>query len=140
MLKGDFVFVYGTLRKGQRADLTKMGGGVTFISKDVINGLMYHIGTYPGVKTIDTVVTPFNPEKPIIQGEIFRIEHPNIITLMDAYEGYPSLFDRQEILTRSTKKVWVYTYVPPVREEARIRSGDWVRNQVTDINNDRRTA
>lgn len=133
MKKGDLIFVYGTLRKGERADLSKKQSnfGVLYIGDDEINGMMYHFGAYPGV-----VAAPgeFDPRKPIVHGEVFLARDASIIALLDAYEGYPSFFDRCQIGTRSGRTVWVYTYPHPVTKEQHIQGGDWVRNRQLQVN------
>jgi gamma-glutamylcyclotransferase (GGCT)/AIG2-like uncharacterized protein YtfP len=134
MLKNDLLLVYGTLRQGERADLRRESHhfDVTFIGLDEINGRMYHIGTYPGVKDVSV---KFNPNAPKIVGEVFSIRNPSITALLDAYEGYDSespqsgLYNRTQVYTKKGRLVWVYTYNPIVRQEQLIESGDWCRNR-----------
>lgn len=135
MNKGDFLFVYGTLRRGQRASLQREAHkfDVKFCGEDRINGRMYHLGAYPGVKRIGHTVD-FQDNQPLISGEIFFIKHPSVVALMDAYEGYNSddprlgLFNRVQVEAESGKMVWVYLYNPPVTSDQLITSGDWCRN------------
>jgi gamma-glutamylcyclotransferase (GGCT)/AIG2-like uncharacterized protein YtfP len=132
--KGDFIFVYGTLRRGQRADLQKQqhNFGVTFCGEDRINGLMYHLGAYPGLKLLSERV--FTPEFPVICGELFRIRETAMVAIMDAYEGYdadnPSqgLYNRHQVVTEGGRTAWVYCYNFPVTSDQLIESGDWVKN------------
>lgn len=128
MDKGDFIFVYGTLRKGERADLSKQTGqfGVTYIGLDAINGGLYHLGSYPGVKA---AAEPFDADKPLVHGEVFLIRDLSIVSLLDAYEGYPHLYDRIQIESAAGRKVWVYIYQHPVTSDQQIQSGDWVKNR-----------
>jgi gamma-glutamylcyclotransferase (GGCT)/AIG2-like uncharacterized protein YtfP len=133
MKKGDFIIVYGTLRRGQRADLQKQSHnfGVSYVGNDRINGKLYHLGAYPGVKLFRH---SFDPNLPMVSGEVFYIKETALVAIMDAYEGYdadnPSagLYDRQEVETENGRKVWVYTYNYPVTPDQLIESGDWVRN------------
>lgn len=127
MKKGDLIFVYGTLRKGERADLNKQASqfGVTYIGEDCINGKLYHLGAYPGVKTEAGV---FCPDKPLVYGEVFRARDTSITAMLDAYEGYPYLYDRLQTETDKGRTVWVYVYNHPVTSDQQIESGDWVRN------------
>jgi gamma-glutamylcyclotransferase (GGCT)/AIG2-like uncharacterized protein YtfP len=130
--KGDCLFVYGTLRRGERADLQKQAHnfGVSFMGIDVINGKMYHLGAYPGVKNL---VVEFDSNLPIVYGEVFRIHEPSIVALMDAYEGYDAdeptrgLYNRSQVFTEKERPVWVYSYNPPVTEDQRIDTGDWCK-------------
>lgn len=134
--KGDLIFVYGTLRKGQRADLSKQQGnfGASFVCEDDINGRMYHLGTYPGVKADSQ--DAFDKHLTSVHGEIFRIMHESIIALMDAYEGYnpdnptTGLYNRIKTTTKRGRTVWVYTYNFPVRDEQFIENGDWCKADI----------
>ena len=142
MLKGDLVFVYGTLRQGERMDLTKqkMNFAVSFLSKDKINGKMYTLGTFPGVKD---VFGRFDPNAPTIIGEVYKIRGPSIIAILDAYESYipdnptQGLYDRCQVRTERGRLAWVYTYNGPVIPEQRIESGDWCRNRATSVSGQR---
>lgn len=139
MQKDDYIFVYGTLRRGEVADLRKQAHNfdVLFVCNDAVNGQLYHIGAYPGAKILQPVQPEFDPDKPIIVGEVFRIRHPAITAILDAYEGYNSdapehgLFDRCIVPSMSGKDVWIYTYVPPVRTEQEIVTGDWCKTSIS---------
>jgi gamma-glutamylcyclotransferase (GGCT)/AIG2-like uncharacterized protein YtfP len=134
MKKGDLVFVYGTLRRGERASLTKefYQYGVTFVGEDIINGKMYHLGGFPGIKVTNI---QFNDSDPRIHGEVFLIRDQSIIAVLDAYENYDEesplngMYDRVEVETFKGRPVWVYVYNGPVLEAQRIQSGDWCKNR-----------
>jgi gamma-glutamylcyclotransferase (GGCT)/AIG2-like uncharacterized protein YtfP len=138
MKKGDLILVYGTLRKGERADLSSgfYSYGVDFIGPDRVNGRLYHLGAFPGVKGLSHDFA-FHEDAPVVTGEVFRIRDQSIVALLDAYEGYRSeepdrgLYDRQQAMTEIGRKVWVYTYNGMIHEDQRIASGDWVRNRDT---------
>lgn len=127
-LKGDLLFVYGTLRKGEAADLSKgqSAWGVDYLATDEINGCLYHIGAYPGAKLES--MPEFDPTKPAIVGEVFRTRDQSIIAILDAYEGYPYLYTRLQTMTRDGRLVWVYVYNPPVIPDQLIESGDWKKD------------
>lgn len=135
MKKGDFILVYGTLRRGERADLAKQqhNFGVSFRGNDAVNGLMYHLGAYPGVKITPAMERGFDPKLPIIRGELFLIREPSVVAILDAYEGYDSdspergLYNRFKVETEKSRMAWIYTYNPPVTEDQRIESGDWCK-------------
>jgi gamma-glutamylcyclotransferase (GGCT)/AIG2-like uncharacterized protein YtfP len=137
MKKGDFIFVYGTLRRGERADLTKQfyAYGVDFVTKDKINGRLYHLGSFPGLKVDKSV--EFQANKPIVFGEVFRIRDLSICAILDAYEGYQpdsptmGLYNRSKVETEEGRTVWAYTYNHPVIEDQRIEGGDWCKNRET---------
>jgi gamma-glutamylcyclotransferase (GGCT)/AIG2-like uncharacterized protein YtfP len=125
MKKGDLLFVYGTLRKGERADLSRSSHSmcVDFVGEDRINGEMYNLGWYPGLKT--TTREFVKPDEPIVEGDVFRIRSSSVVPFLDAYEGYPNLYNRIETRTASGKVVWVYTYNHAVSESQLVRAGNW---------------
>lgn len=137
MKKGDRVFVYGTLRRGERADIRKFcARDVIFCCDDVISARMYHIGSFPGVKLVAGEKV-WQPRLPSVVGEVFRIIHPSVTALLDAYEGYdadhPEMghYDRCEVETKSGLLVWVYLYNPMVIPDQLIESGDWCKSPST---------
>lgn len=125
MKKGDFVFVYGTLRRGERADLARQQHhfDARYVGEDKICGNIYDLGWYPGAKE----VADFNLDGNIIHGDLFKVQNDALCVLLDAYEGYPHLYNRQEVLTEGGRKAWVYTYNGEVSAEALIPSGDWTK-------------
>jgi gamma-glutamylcyclotransferase (GGCT)/AIG2-like uncharacterized protein YtfP len=140
MLKGELLLVYGTLRSGERMDLQKQSHNfdVSFVSKDRINGKMYSLGGFPGVKDVRIGrALPFDPKLPTVTGEVFKIRGQSIVAILDAYEGYnadnPEFghYNRHQVMTERGRYVWVYTFNPAVFPEQLIESGDWCKNRVT---------
>ena len=43
------VFVYGTLRQGELRDITRMRPAGRFIGRASVSGVLYHLGSYPGL-------------------------------------------------------------------------------------------
>lgn len=134
MKKGDLLFVYGTLRKGERADLSKSQGhfNTCYVGNDSINGLLYHLGAYPGLKLLsEESEEDFNPAFPSVLGEVFIIQDSSAAAILDAYEGYDAndpkcgLYDRTKILTKAGRLVWVYVYNHYISEDQLIETGDW---------------
>lgn len=115
MKKGDFLFVYGTLRLGESADLSRTGKAL-FVESSKIDGDLYNLGWFPGVK-LGTGNT--------VKGDLFLIEDESITPQLDRYEGHPTLFCRKQIGRRDDGDVWVYEYNGPVKAELRLESGDW---------------
>lgn len=134
MQKGDLIFVYGTLRHGERADLSKQqhNFGVSYLGEDDINGELFHLGAFPGLKAEGG---SFNHKNPTVHGEVFRIRETSIITILDCYELYnpdnpkSGLYDRIQTETAQGRTVWVYIYNGATLPEQKIDSGDWVKNR-----------
>jgi gamma-glutamylcyclotransferase (GGCT)/AIG2-like uncharacterized protein YtfP len=126
--KGDYIFVYGTLRRGERADLSRHETefGVKYLNTDTINGVIHNLGGFPGLKR-DGVEYKFDSTAPQVTGEVFRIKDECIVAILDAYEGYPHMYGRECVETQKGKKVWVYTYNYGVSDDSIISSGDWVK-------------
>ena len=132
MKKGDFVFVYGTLRSGERADLFKSSKSFSIVpmGKDAINGKLYHLGGFPGVKLLPGV-TEFNDKLDRVLGEVGMVKDASIGALLDTYEGYDSdapkqgLYDRELVESMTGRLVWVYTYNHVVMDDQLIETGDW---------------
>lgn len=126
MLKGDYLFVYGTLRRGENSDLSRNASQIDYIGRDRINGHLYNLGWYPGVRGAPhTIKEGFDPEKPTVIGDVFRIRDAGIAAHLDAYEGYPNLYSRNVVLTEKGVKAWVYTYNDETSPDRLIENGDW---------------
>jgi len=132
--KGDELFVYGTLRQGERADLSRSASkfSVEFLGKDAINGKLYHLGAYPGLKLISGLdPLDFDTSKPLVVGEVFYVKDESVCSLLDAYEGYNSenpsqgLYNRAQVASRNGRILWAYTYNPRVTDDQLIETGDW---------------
>lgn len=124
--KGDYVFVYGTLRRGERADLAKESHhfNARFVGEDRVNGDIYNLGWYPGA-SVPEESSPFSPDHHSVVGDVFLVREDSLGVLLDAYEGYPNLYDRKEVQSEGGKRVWIYTYNGPLSPEHLIPSGDW---------------
>lgn len=132
MKAGDNLFVYGSLRVGEAADLSQRQG-VEKIGADCINGKLYSVGWYPGVKAEPG---QFDTNLDVVHGDLFKITDDVIVPLLDAYEGYPNLFNRIETMTANGEQTWVYIYNLSVTEDRRVADGDWckrVRNATQDL-------
>jgi gamma-glutamylcyclotransferase (GGCT)/AIG2-like uncharacterized protein YtfP len=121
--KGELLFVYGSLRRGERADLSN-NMRASFICPDRINGLLYSVSWFPGLKEVPDIPA-FDYDAPSVVGDVFRLRDDTIIKQLDAYEGYPDLYERLQTVTESGRKVWVYVYNHGVHEDSRVKSGDW---------------
>lgn len=128
---GDYLVVYGTLRKNGGAG--KYMEGAEYIDKAIIPGKLYHLGGFPGLKEGEGKVV----------GELYEIIDPSIHKLLDMYEGYDpdredrSLFIRRKVeveletpdmSTTYTKEAWVYYFNGNVKSNHLIEDGDWLSN------------
>ena len=124
MKPGDYLFVYGSLRRSEAADLS-LRPGCSFICEDSVPGKLYAVGWYPGIKELGESIGSSHR----VKGDVFRFddsdEAKGLINWLDGYEGYPSLFDRRQIVTENGHFAWVYTYNHEVSEAARVHDGDW---------------
>ncbi|HSV54561.1 MAG TPA: gamma-glutamylcyclotransferase family protein [Burkholderiaceae bacterium] len=121
------VFVYGTLRRGDDNDITKLQPAPRFVGPAAIAGTMYHLGGYPGVVLggSGTVV-----------GEVYAIE-PALERVLDEIEElYPQqtdeYFKRSVCVEVGAQRIdcMVYEINPRYAAGARtIPGGDWVRGR-----------
>lgn len=131
MKKGDMIFVYGTLLRGERADITKncLIHSTSLVAPDEINGKLYHIGAFPGVKLVTAPEVAFDKNLPTVRGEVYLIGDQSTVSILDHYESYhddgTGLYNRFQVRTRGDRYVWVYTYNPPVIDDQLIETGDW---------------
>lgn len=113
----DHVFVYGTLKPGQRnAHVARRAGPHTTRQATLTGYHLYHLHPegYP-------CITP-GPQDAIVHGHILTYEHwRKAQPHLDRLEGthlQPPLYHRQRATAHTTdgpQQVWVYTYARPQR-------------------------
>jgi gamma-glutamylcyclotransferase (GGCT)/AIG2-like uncharacterized protein YtfP len=83
------LFVYGTLKRGGRNH--RLLAGQEFLGEACTRPgyALYHLGGFPGL-----VRDPENGET--VRGELWRVDE-RLLPRLDAYEGVPDLFVREEI-------------------------------------------
>ena len=121
------VFAYGTLRRGDDNDITRLEPAPRFIGPAVVRGTLHHLGAYPGMVLGGEAV---------VQGEVYAIT-PALERQLDEIEAlYPQQTD--EYFKRSIRVAVqdallmciVYEINPAYVVGARtILSGDWVRDR-----------
>lgn len=121
------VFVYGTLRKGDSNDITKLIPTPIYIGKSTISGNMYHLGSYPGVT--------LGGENVII-GEIYAITEALEIMLDSIESEFPAQADEyakrdvQVMINQQPLDCIVYEINPVyIQGKPPIASGDWIKNR-----------
>lgn len=119
------VFTYGTLRPSlypavvDRFNLTPVGRGVLYG-----HYAMLHLGHFPGL--VETPVRTHPDAGAAIVGEVVQVTD---LSLLDRYEGYPSLYMRREveIILDDNRRVtsWVYIYNGGPASGKPVPTGDW---------------
>lgn len=107
------VFVYGTLKKGQRAN-HRLGENARLVGTGR-SLTVYEMfgGSFP-------MILYATDGRPVL-GEVYEIEK-NTLDDLDRYEGYPSFYNRRQIYIQLLDhdrlvQAWIY-YIP--------KKGDWV--------------
>ncbi len=96
-MQNNFVFVYGTLRKGYHNH--RLLEDSKYVAEAVITGEMRHLGGFPGVHLHG------NNQ---VHGEIYAVDEPTMASL-DQLEGHPHFYER-EIVETSKGPAWVYLF------------------------------
>jgi gamma-glutamylcyclotransferase (GGCT)/AIG2-like uncharacterized protein YtfP len=121
------VFVYGTLRKSDSNDITKLIPSPVYIGNSQISGNMYHLGGYPGVTLGGANV---------IVGEVYAITEP-LERLLDGIESeYPAQADEydkrdiQVLVNNQMLDCIVYEInTAYIQGKPQITNGDWVKSR-----------
>ena len=87
------VFVYGTLRRGQANDITRLTPAPRFVGSCTIAGTLYHFGSYPGVLLAAPQHGLCAGEQPRVAGEVYAIEAALECQLDAIEEVYPQRHD-----------------------------------------------
>lgn len=121
------VFVYGTLRRGDDNDITRLKPAPVFLGTALVSGTMYDLGAYPGVRL---------GGEGLVQGEVYAIM-PALEAQLDEIEAvYPQ--ERDEYFKRIVPvTVQGRTFACIVYEincryvvgRAVLSGGDWVRER-----------
>jgi gamma-glutamylcyclotransferase (GGCT)/AIG2-like uncharacterized protein YtfP len=135
------VFVYGTLRRGDDNDITRLLPAPQYVGEAVIAGVMYHLGAYPGVILGKPAAGEGGADgrdgrEGRIIGEVYAI-HPALEAKLDEIEMiYPQ--QRDEYFKRDIQVTVggqqldciVYEINPTyVTNRPVIGSGDWVKDR-----------
>ena len=113
---GERVFVYGTLRRGQRNHALLESGRLLgpFITRPLYT--MLDLGAYPAVVPGGSTA---------VTGEVYAVNAQTLASL-DRLEGYPRRYTR-EILETPYGNAWFYIYLGRPGDRRSIGAGDWVR-------------
>jgi gamma-glutamylcyclotransferase (GGCT)/AIG2-like uncharacterized protein YtfP len=122
-----YVFVYGTLRRGELRDINHMQPAPIFVGAGQINGVLFDLGDYPGVQLGGAQW---------VQGEVYQISPELERQLDEIEEVWPQQtgeYERREVMMQcaGTKLTCLIYEVAKRRVLGRrvIASGDWVKCQ-----------
>jgi gamma-glutamylcyclotransferase (GGCT)/AIG2-like uncharacterized protein YtfP len=120
-----YVFVYGTLRRGESNDITRLAPAPSFVGESGIAGTMYQLGRYPGVTLGGSGR---------VAGEVYAITAELERVLDEIEELYPQQSDEyfKRIVPVEVAGRWldciVYEINPRYVVAARpIVGGDWAK-------------
>ena len=121
------VFVYGTLRRGGRNDITRLEPAARYIGVGEVRGILYHLDWYPGLA--------LGGESAIsVVGEVYAVS-PVLEAVLDEIEGIEA-GDRSEYFKREIeievdgRQVQCFVYeINPLRVTGKdpLGHGDWIR-------------
>jgi gamma-glutamylcyclotransferase (GGCT)/AIG2-like uncharacterized protein YtfP len=125
--------LYGSLRRGQPEFLRRrLARRLTYLRTVRLRGVMYDLGDYPGVV--------LGPGAGLVVGELHRIEDPDLLPELDAFEHYrpddpASLFVRRTIRVGGLDaEIYLYNGGPA---SAAVVSGDWLAHRRAQASNSR---
>lgn len=111
---GDKVAVYGSLRQGMGNH--GLLSGLKPLSTTTVKGFdMYSYGAFPFITDGEGEVTV----------EVYEVDSDNRADRLDMLEGYPSFYDRKQVITEDGETVWVY-FIADQRNDTPVKNGDWV--------------
>jgi len=117
------LFVYGTLRKAASHPLHRtLAREARYAGRAYFQGRLYNLGRYPGA-----VVSSNRTDR--VYGEIYRLRQAAaLFKRLDRYEGEHFKRRQLPVSVSTGKKIsaWVYLYRGEVKENRRIRSGDYL--------------
>ena len=115
---------YGTLMRAFNAsERLGIAEQISFVETCRFDGILYDLGRFPGAV----------PGDGIVRGELLRLHDPQVLRVLDRYEGYDadreddSLFVRRrvEVQEPSARTAWVYWFNGDLTGRPRVESGDW---------------
>ncbi len=125
-----YVFVYGTLRRGELRDINRLQPAPVFISNAQIKGTLYALGSYPGVR-LGGVQS--------VQGEVYQITPELERQLDEIEEVWPQQtgeYVRQEVVVHCAALALTCLVYEAAEQstqgQAVIGSGDWLQRRPAD--------
>ena len=123
-----YVFVYGTLRKGQERDINRLQPAPLFMGNSRILGTLYDLGSYPGMRL---------GGEQWVQGEVYQITPELERQLDDIEEVWPQQtgeYVRREVAVQCAgRELMCLVYEASAKRlqgRAVIEGGDWVSHRI----------
>ena len=117
--RSQLVFVYGSLRRGQRHHRLLDGCRLLGVHRTTPAYTMVDLGAYPGV---------FEGGQTPVTGEVYRVSRARLGAL-DRFEGCPAHYRRAALAT-PWGAAWIYLLAHSVRRPLRqVAGGDWYRRR-----------
>lgn len=129
MCNGDFIFVYGTLRRACSTGAHHIYlAGAEFIDNATVNGTLFRVSYYPAL-VLDNLAGK-------VLGEVYKLKSTEQLIQLDAYEecDHPAQpdqeYQRQKIDLSTTSGIalsaWIYSYQHASEGLEVIASGDFL--------------
>lgn len=131
IVSDEFIFVYGTLRKGVSTSMNRLlTRYCEYDSDGLIQGKLYEVKGYPGV-------VESNEPDDAVRGELHRIKSSSeLLLLLDGYEEctaeHPQSHEyiRKKLMISKADggyvSAWVYVYNRDISGLSKIESGDYL--------------
>ena len=120
-----YVFVYGTLRRGEERDINRLSPAPIFVGSSQIKGTLYQLGSYPGMRL---------GGQQAVQGEVYQItrELERQLDVIESVLPQPTgEYERREVVVQCiglALSCLVYeASAQTVLGKALIVSGDWLQ-------------
>lgn len=133
------VFVYGTLRKGEERDITRLRPAPQWVGRAQVAGTLHHLGSYPGLVL---------GGQGMVQGEVYAVS-PELERVLDEIEEvWPQQtgeYAKREMMVRmeatpapaapqsASRELLCFLYeIAPERTRGKLHipGGDWVRYRI----------
>ncbi len=133
----DYLFVYGTLRRGSGNDLCHfLEEHAEFVGYANYQGQLYEVDYYPGAVPSDNPLDQ-------VRGELYRLppleQADFVLSILDDYEEYGPAFQAPTEFVRRVQRVqfesgesvlaWVYLYNRVTDKLKKLCSGDFIKER-----------
>ncbi|MDT4968199.1 MAG: hypothetical protein QOJ64_2936 [Acidobacteriota bacterium] len=117
-----FVFVYGTLRRGNPLSMSVRFPASKFIADARVNGYLYDLGAFPGLLLSQAASS--------VIGEVYEVDDETLDQL-DRFEASTNYLRKQVDISLGDGRMMCWTYTPTAEfcsTGTLITSGDWLEH------------